>query len=153
MKVPEGYLVLNCMGQSTGNMACFWASWSVRFVQGGNLPYLVGNAIGWEIFRQTYNYAIKDAKDIAVLEGTGLTGLGAGVVAADISAVEEGEIFGTRANGNYPLLNSADELRIGWSYSWRTGEYVFRIGGELLEKFMENPHINLWPPSWWFGPP
>jgi len=31
--------------------------------------------------------------------------------------------------------------------------YVFRIGGTVLGKFLSNPHINLWPPSWRGGPP
>jgi hypothetical protein len=35
---------------------------------------------------------------------------------------------------------------LGWSYIRATGEYVLRIGGDLLE----GGHINLWPPSWWF---
>src|ERR1700730_4792933 len=64
---------------------------------------------------------------------------------------QDGQLFGTRYQGNTPLLNSNDTLRIGWSYIGRTGEYVFRIGGEALN-FLGNPHINLWPPSWWFGP-
>ncbi len=61
-----------------------------------------------------------------------------------------GPIFGTRYGGNTPLLNSNDFLRIGWSYSRPTGEYVFRIGGDLVGLIMDNPHIDLWPPSWWF---
>src|SRR5579864_5744238 len=54
--------------------------------------------------------------------------------------------------GNYPLLNSPNNLRVGWSYVG-DGQYTFRIGGQLLGKIMKNPHVNLWPPSWWFGPP
>lgn len=65
----------------------------------------------------------------------------------------DGPIFGTRFMGNDPLLNAGDNLRIGWSYSRSTDEYVFRIGGDWLKSFMDNPHINLWPPSWWGGPP
>jgi len=65
----------------------------------------------------------------------------------------DGPIFGTRFMGNNPLFNARDELRIGWSYIRSTGEYVFRIGGDWLKPFMDNPHINIWPPRWWGGPP
>ena len=76
----------------------------------------------------------------------------------DISAVEAGDFFGTRYGGNTPLLNSSDEFRIGWSYISSSGIYVFRMAGSLVQDYMEsqgiqNPHINLWPPSWWGGPP
>ncbi|MGC1617553.1 MAG: hypothetical protein WA765_03590 [Candidatus Acidiferrum sp.] len=88
---------------------------------------------------------------------TAYTAAGVGtVVAAPVVASAlgpYGPVFGTRFMGNEPLLNSADELRIGWSYTRSSGEYVFRIGGDWLKPFMENPHINLWPPSWWGGPP
>jgi hypothetical protein len=73
----------------------------------------------------------------------------AAAVAADAAAVESGRLFGTRFAGNTPLLNSNDYLRIGWSYINATDEYVFRVGGDVLKLFMDNPHINLWPPSWW----
>jgi RHS repeat-associated protein len=61
-----------------------------------------------------------------------------------------GPIFGTRYGGNNPWFNANDYLRIGWSYIKSTGEYTFRIGGKLVELIKSNPHINLWPPSWWF---
>jgi RHS repeat-associated protein len=79
----------------------------------------------------------------------------AGVATAvDISAVESGQLFGTRFAGNNPLFNSNDYFRIGWSYISNSGEYVFRIGGQSLTWLgLNNPHINLWPPSWWGGPP
>lgn len=77
----------------------------------------------------------------------------AGYTAVDIGLGPAGRLFGTRLGGNVPLFNSNDFLRVGWSYIGQTGEYVFRIGGQALEPFLENPHINLWPPSWWFGPP
>jgi hypothetical protein len=60
-----------------------------------------------------------------------------------------GRIFGTRYAGNRPLLNSNDSLRIGWSYIRQTREFTFRIGGKWVKRFKSNPHINLWPPSWW----
>jgi hypothetical protein len=47
------------------------------------------------------------------------------------------------------LKSSATRLRIGWSYIRGTGEYVFRIGGDLVPDWINNGHINLWPPSWW----
>jgi len=75
-----------------------------------------------------------------------------GAAAGDIGLVEEGNLFGTRFAGNMPLLNSSNVLRVGWSYVGN-GQYVFRIGGSLLGTFLQNPHINLWPPSWWLGPP
>ncbi len=77
----------------------------------------------------------------------------ASMLGKDVARVQAGRIFGTKLGGNRPLLNSAKSLRIGWSYQWKTGEYVFRVGGTWLEKIMSNPHINLWPPSWWGGPP
>ncbi len=61
----------------------------------------------------------------------------------------QGKIFGTRFGGNQPLLNSGDTLRVGWSYIRSSGQYVFRIGGTAVGLIKENPHINLWPPSWW----
>jgi hypothetical protein len=70
-------------------------------------------------------------------------------VAKDIGEVEAGKLFGTRMDGNKPLLNSNDSLRIGWSYIKSTKEYVFRIGGGWVGEIKSNPHINLWPPSWW----
>lgn len=69
--------------------------------------------------------------------------------ASDVALVQDGRLFGTRFLGNRPLLNANNYLRVGWSYVRATGEYVFRVGGELVD----NGHINLWPPSWWFGPP
>ena len=78
---------------------------------------------------------------------------GPAFAALDIGRMEAGTLFGTRFGGNRPLLNSSDSLRVGWSYSKKYGTYVFRIGGGLLKTFKDNPHINLWPPSWWGGPP
>jgi hypothetical protein len=74
-------------------------------------------------------------------------------IVTDVSMVEEGQIFGTGFDGNYPLLNSNDTLRIGWSYIRSTGEYIFRIGGDAVPDWINSGHINLWPPSWWLGPP
>ncbi|MGA8530857.1 MAG: hypothetical protein WB622_14170 [Acidobacteriaceae bacterium] len=75
---------------------------------------------------------------------------GAAYAAADIGTVEAGQLFGTRFGGNTPLFNSGENLRIGWSYIQSTGQYVFRIGGAWVAAIKSNPHINLWPPSWWF---
>ena len=75
-------------------------------------------------------------------------GVAGQVAAADLGP--EGPIFGTRYKGNNPLLNSNDNLRIGWSYIQSTGEYTFRIAGQVVAAIKDNPHINLWPPSWWF---
>lgn len=91
---------------------------------------------------------IQDSSGIIFL-GVG----GVGAVASDIGEVEGGQLFGTRFAGNEPLLNSNDYLRVGWSYIKGTGEYVFRIGGKWVPRWINNGHINLWPPSWWFGPP
>ena len=60
-----------------------------------------------------------------------------------------GPLFGTRYGGNNPIFNSNETLRVGWSYIRSTGEYVFRIGGTAVGAIKSNPHINLWPPSWW----
>ena len=72
-----------------------------------------------------------------------------GYAAYDVSLVEEGNLFGTRLGGNNPLFNSKDSFRVGWSYIQKSNEYVFRIGGDILKGVKANPHINLWPPSWW----
>src|SRR5579859_2990483 len=63
-------------------------------------------------------------------------------VVTDISAVEEGQMFGTRFNGNYPLFNTGDPYRIGWQYFSETGQYFFRIN-------IGGVHIYL-SPSWYF---
>jgi len=76
-----------------------------------------------------------------------------GLYLAPEAAGPFGPIFGTRYAGNDPWLNASKELRIGWSYFRETGEYVFRIGGNWLKPFMNNPHIYLWPPRWWGGQP
>jgi RHS repeat-associated protein len=91
-------------------------------------------------------------KFVAVVYGGSLAAGAGGYGVYDIAQIEEGALFGTRFGGNTPLFNSSDFLRVGWSYQGAE-DYVFRIGGDLLENFMDNPHINLWPPSWWFGPP
>ena len=82
--------------------------------------------------------------------GTGYQAVVGAAVAADVAAMERGALFGTRLGGNQPLLNSNDTLRVGWSYIRSTGQYVFRIGGSAIGRIKSNPHINLWPPSWWF---
>lgn len=92
---------------------------------------------------------IGDPKYIAGFYAASIGTAAVGAVAADISAVEEGQIFGTGFNGNYPQLNSSDYFRVGWSYIGETGEYVFRIGGD----WVGGGHSNLWPPSWWLGKP
>ena len=72
------------------------------------------------------------------------------MAAYDISLVQAGRFFGTRLGGNQPLLNTAENLRIGWSYIRSTNEYVFRIGGRVIKAIRPaNPHLNLWPPWWW----
>lgn len=42
-------------------------------------------------------------------------------------------------NGNAPW---GSFIRIG--YGWNGSQQVFRIGGDILEYFMGNPHID-WP--------
>ncbi len=98
-------------------------------------------------------YQVTDPRTIAAWYGASAVAGTVGYLAYDISQVHEGLVFGTRMGGNTPLLNSAKALRIGWSYSRQYGQYVFRIGGTVLGKVLSNPHINLWPPSWWGGPP
>lgn len=77
-----------------------------------------------------------------------LTGAAIGI-AIGTEMGPRGKIFGTRFGGNQPLLNSNDRLRIGWSYIRSSGQYVFRVGGSAVGAIKANPHINLWPPSWW----
>ena len=94
-----------------------------------------------------YNSGIYTAGKVA---GVGIVVTGAlAPIAADIGEVQAGRLFGTKFAGNRPLLNSNDTLRIGWSYIRSTGQYVFRIGGTAVGAIKANPHINLWPPSWW----
>jgi RHS repeat-associated protein len=81
-------------------------------------------------------------------DSSGMIFAGAGI-AWDLGAVEGGRLFGTTLDGNTPLLNNNNWLRFGWSHIRSTGGYRFRITGKLLNR----THINLWPPSWWFGPP
>jgi hypothetical protein len=92
-----------------------------------------------------------------IIAGYGSSVLGSvgGAVIGDLAqGPTDSILFGTRYQGNAALLNSNDSLRIGWSYISADDAYVFRIGGDWLENLgFENPHINLWPPSWWFGPP
>jgi hypothetical protein len=83
---------------------------------------------------------------VAVVAGASILAGTGGYAVYDIAQIEEGALFGTRLGGNTPLLNSNNFLRVGWSYIRSTGEYTFRIGGDLLN----GGHINLWPPSWWF---
>jgi hypothetical protein len=71
-----------------------------------------------------------------------------GVVGAEALG-PEGPIFGTGEGGSGAGLNAGDKLRAGWSYLRSTGGHRFRIAG----KWLGRGHINLWPPSWWFGPP
>ena len=93
--------------------------------------------------------SVVDSSSGVYLVGMG-TGVAVGAVAIGSELGPTGKIFGTRYAGNRPLLNSGDSLRIGWSYIRASGKYTFRIGGALVARFKSNPHINLWPPSWWF---
>jgi hypothetical protein len=92
----------------------------------------------------------------AIMQAPGLILMGAaGVVgAADIAAGESGVLFGTVRNGleGGGLFNRSDYFRVGWS-ALRSGGARFRLGGDLIEDIFGTKHINLWPPSWWFGPP
>ena len=80
--------------------------------------------------------------------GTG-TGVGIGL------SGPTGPIFGGgKAVTGGTLLNSADSLRIGWSYMRAAGIYRFRVAGTLLGPLVSrgiiaSQHINLWPPSTW----
>jgi hypothetical protein len=86
-----------------------------------------------------------------IILGSAGTAIGAagGAVAADLAAgAEDSLLFGTRYQGNAALWNSGDFFRIGYSQVGED-EFVFRIGGDWIN----GGHINLWPPSWWFGQP
>jgi RHS repeat-associated protein len=85
---------------------------------------------------------------VAMFYGASFSQAALDVAAADIAEVEAGDYFGTRFRGNQPLLNKHDSLRIGWSKT--PNRYVFRIGGDWIKAIKSNPHINLWPPTWWF---
>ena len=96
---------------------------------------------------------VTDPRNIALWYGASLLAGGGTVVVLDLAqGPADSLLFGTQFQGNAALWNSADSFRIGYS---QVGEdqFVFRIGGDFLENFVDNPHINLWPPSWWFGPP
>ncbi len=77
-----------------------------------------------------------------------------GAAAVDLaSGPSESALFGrfSPIDGGFSgYLNSNDFLRIGYGWSGELGQNVFRIGGDALEYFMDNPHIDLWPPSAWF---
>ena len=74
-----------------------------------------------------------------------------GGVLSDLAAGAEGSIlFGSGyfgwtgyLNGNAPW---GSFFRVG--YGWDGTQGVFRIGGSTLN-FLNNPHIDLWPPSAW----
>jgi hypothetical protein len=108
--------------------------------------------MGQAVFGQLGKQAKAAEELIGIVYGGSVVAGAGGYVVSDIAQIEEGALFGTRLGGNTPLFNSNNFLRLGWSYIGATGEYVFRVGGDALD-FMENPHINLWPPSWWGGPP
>jgi hypothetical protein len=85
---------------------------------------------------------IGDPRYIAGFYAASFGSAALGAITADISAVEEGQMFGTRFNGNYPLLNNNRFLRVGWQYYQETGQYFFRIN-------IRGAHIYL-SPSWYF---
>jgi len=72
-------------------------------------------------------------------------GAAGGAVAADLAAgAEQSVLFGrfSPIDGGFSgYLNSNRWLRIG--YGWDNGP-VFRIGGDVLEWFTDDPHIDLW---------
>jgi hypothetical protein len=69
-----------------------------------------------------------------------------------VSAIDERSLLFGRGyygwtgylNGNAPWGNM---LRLG--YGWNGTQAVFRIGGAALGYIMDNPHIDVWPPSAW----
>jgi hypothetical protein len=79
--------------------------------------------------------------------GSSVISAAGGAVVADLAAGPSDSIlFGTRYQGNAALLNSADELRIGFSQIG-PDQFQFRIGGDWIPDWINGGHINLWP--WW----
>src|SRR5439155_3294320 len=72
LRMPSGHLVMNCVEGGEASMVCSYGFWSRRFIQavsggflGPNDSYLTGDFRRLATLAQAYNYAIKDAKDIA----------------------------------------------------------------------------------------
>jgi RHS repeat-associated protein len=142
---PDGgpmQIYINCTEFSSAeDSICSLAPWSQRFAYDGDqqrginenakLRVLAGGVIAGA-------GGIGDPRFIASFYGASV---GTALVLGPQSI-----LIGTRYAGNVPLLNSSNYLRFGWSFIRPTGEYVLRIGGDLLG----GGHINLWPPSWWF---
>jgi len=100
--LPPGALVLNCVGQSLSEHACFWASWSLQFVEDGTDPYLVGDDTRLKYFAGQLTQragAITDWRTIALWYGASLFGAGGQVIQSVASldavtvAVGEGSPF------------------------------------------------------------
>jgi RHS repeat-associated protein len=86
--------------------------------------------------------AVGDWRFVVAFYVTSFGNAAVDAVLADIGAVEEGQMFGTRFDGNYPLFNTGRSYRIGWQYFTETQQYFFRIN-------INGVHIYL-SPSWYF---
>ncbi len=82
--LPPGALVLNCTGESLGNMDCSWASYSIRYVINGNQHYYVGWAYTAALFSSAQQMASAELTRDATLMG--LNALG-GLVTTGITSV------------------------------------------------------------------
>ena len=116
LRMPSGHLVMNCVEGGEASMVCSYGFWSRRFIQaasggflGPNDSYLTGDFRRLATLAQAYNYAIKDAKDIAAQEGMGFAGLLGGLAGAAIeTSLEE------RAAAEL----AATPLPPGWTSDW-----------------------------------
>ena len=104
-----------------------------------------------QVFSQVYDDTqyLEDPAFYAEWYGASALAGASGAVAADLAAGEWDSLLFGRGGVDYGgLLNSNSVLRIG--FGWNGTQAVFRIGGNLLEWMgMDNPHIDLWPPSSW----
>lgn len=118
VKMPENALVLNCVGPDLSNYGCFWAPWSLQFVENGNDAYFVGDA--------RWQYALHLAGQMADSE---LKSAVVNMVVGDILGVGLGVSSGAAAGTESELTLN---LPPGWNSNWlRVGTNWFdEAGGE-----------------------
>jgi RHS repeat-associated protein len=130
----------------------------------GSAPFMRGDApAGLQIFNDNIRCGkcgeiwrdanqVTNPRTIAAWYGASAIAGAGGYVISDLAAGPQNSVLFGRGffgwtgylNGNAPW---GGLLRIG--YGWNGTQSVFRIGGSVLGYFMNNPHIDLWPPSAW----